>query len=134
MLGCFLYFTKHFKRVSQILLAWGSQFEYSTMFTVWIFHDVKVTGNARKEWIKTLEVSWSPSIISSLYITVIFRVDVTLSEKKSWWFCKMFCYREMLRCQYVNICEIVRFTFYKKWNTIIALLWILFFAFFTSVF
>ena len=31
---------------------------------------------------KTLEVSWSLSIISSLYITVTFLVDVTLSEKK----------------------------------------------------
>ena len=35
-----------------------------------------------KNEFKTLEVSWSPSIISSLYITVIFLVDVTLSEKK----------------------------------------------------
>ena len=35
-----------------------------------------------KNEFKTLEVSWSLSIISSLYITVIFLVDVTLSEKK----------------------------------------------------
>ena len=44
MLGWFLYFTIYFKTESLILLAKGSQFEYSSM--------VKVTNNIRKESIQ----------------------------------------------------------------------------------
>ena len=74
MLGWFLYFTAHFKTGSLILLARGSQLEYSPILRLLTVLEKKV--------FKTFAVLQSPLTISSLSINFMLFVDLTLSDKK----------------------------------------------------